>query len=168
MNNSVILQHFEKNNSINQNIYDRNFPSSQLNMNYSPRPVNTKYTYLPILDNRKESDVPINNNGIYNSEETFYPGTRNPNFCGFANKIDAESTLRNQFFALQKADQAKWVPNSTSDLYENPVNYVNTNRDLDTSALFREETFNDFNPNLSNNIGNDLFYNSTRVQLKNI
>jgi hypothetical protein len=31
-----------------------------------------------------------------------------------------------------------------------------------------ETKFNDFNPNLSNSIGHELFYNSTRVQLKDL
>ena len=33
---------------------------------------------------------------------------------------------------------------------------------------FTESNFNEFNPNISNKIGNLTFNNSTRVQLKNI
>ena len=168
MNNNVILQNFKQNDDINNNICNRFFPSSSLNMNFSPRPVNTKYTFLPILDNRKPSNVEINNYPIFDISNTFYPGTRNPNFCGFANNVDEESSLRNQFFALQKADQAQWLPNTNSDLYENPVNFVTSNKNLDNHLLFNEERFSDFNPNLSNTIGNEVFYNSTRVQLKNL
>ncbi len=167
-NNNVILQHFEKNNFINKEIYNRNRPSSEIAMHFSPRSVSTKYSHLPILDHRKETTVPLNNYENYNSETVFFPGNRKPHFCGFASSVDNESSLRNQFFALQKADQAQWLPSTNSDLYENPINFTNTNIDLDKSNLFKHEEFADFNPNLSNNIGNKLFHNSTRVQLKNL
>jgi hypothetical protein len=76
--------------------------------------------------------------------------------------------LRNQFFALQKADQRAYVPSSTSDLYENKINFITNNENLDGHLLFREQQFQDFNPNNFPTIGNELFYNATRVQLKNI
>ena len=169
MNNyNITLQNFEKNDIINNNIYNRNIPSNQLNMNFSPRSVSTKYSALPILDHRQESSVPMNNYPIYNSGSTFFPGTSKPHFCGFAKNIDLESSLRSQFFALQKADQAKYIPSSSSNMYNNPINFINTNKDLDNYLLFNQNSFNDFNPNLSNNIGNEIFLNSTRVQLKNL
>ena len=76
--------------------------------------------------------------------------------------------MRNQIYALQKADQAVYIPNSKSDLYENNINFITHNNNFDNNLLFSEERFNDFNPNVSPNIGNELFYNSTRVQLKNL
>jgi hypothetical protein len=167
-NNMVILQNLKKNTVINNRIFDRNFPSNDLNMNFSFRPVQTKYTHMPTVDIQPKPTVELKNNGIYDVSNTFYPGDRKPDFCGFANNVDKESSLRNQFFALQKADQAKWVPDSTSDLYQNNINFINTNNNLDALDLFARQEFNDFNPNISNTIGNDLFYNSTRVQLKNL
>lgn len=168
MNYNVTLQNFKKNNIINEKIYNRNFPSNELNMNFSPRSVSTKYSILPILDHKQESSVPINNFPIYDSNSTFFPGTSKPHFCGFAKNIDLESSLRSQFFALQKSDQSKYIPSSNSNLYENPINFINTNKDLDNHLLFQKSSFNDFNPNLSNNIGNEIFLNSTKVQLKNL
>lgn len=168
MNYNVTLQNFKKNNNINNEIYSRNFPSNQLNMHFSPRSVSTKYSTMAILDHRKESNVSINNFPIYDSNSTFFPGTSKPHFCGFAKNIDLESSLRSQFFALQKADQAKYVPSSSSDLYENSIDFVNTNKDLDNHLLFQRPSFNDFNPNLSSTIGNEIFLNSTKVQLKNL
>ena len=76
--------------------------------------------------------------------------------------------MRNQFFALQKADQAVYVPNSNSNMYENNIDFINTNKNLDNELLFNENDFDNFNPNLSNKIGNEIFLNSTRVQLKNL
>ena len=77
----------------------------------------------------------------------FYPGTRKPHFCGFAQNVDLESSLRNQFFALQKADQAKYVPNSNSNMYENNINFINTNKNLDNELLFNNNNgdFDNFN-----------------------
>ena len=88
-------------------------------MNFSPRSVSTKYSTLPILDHRQESNVPMNNYPIYDSNTTFFPGTSKPHFCGFAKNIDLESSLRSQFFALQKSRSSKIYTFVTSNLYEN-------------------------------------------------
>lgn len=163
---NVILQNV--NNFNGNNIYERVVPSHEMQMNFGFRPIMSKYATMPILDNRVNSSVKINKEEIHNSEEIFYPGTSKPHFSGFATNIDNESTLRNQFFALQKGDNHVYVPNSDSDLYENNLDIVNNNLNLDNLTVFKEENFNDFNPNLSNKIGYNIFNNSTRVQLKNI
>ena len=178
---NVTLQNFKTNDNINNNIYNRNISSSSLEPNLEVRPVSTKYAIMPILDHRVKSSVILNNRTYYNSEETFNPSNRKPHYSGFAINIDGESCLRNQFFALQKGDQSKYIPGSDSDMYISTVNTSNSNintsnsninnhvnNDVNNSLLFRKENFNDFNPNLSNNIGHELFNNSTRVQLKNL
>ena len=167
MNNNVKLQNFEKLDTINNNLYARNIPSSIIQPNFDPRPVSTKYSTLPLIDHKKETNVPIISYN-YNSEEIFYPGTKKPNFNGFARNINKESTLRNQFFALQAADQSKYIPASTSDLYMNTINFQNVSKNLEETILFREPEFADFNPNPSITIGNRIFNNATRVQLKNL
>ena len=163
---NVILQNV--NNNIGNNIYERVVPSQEMQMNFGFRPIMSKYATMPILDNNIQSDVNINKEPIYNSETVFYPGTSKPHFNGFATNIDNESTLRNQFFALQKGDKHLYVPNSNSDLYENNLDIKNHNLNLDNLILFKKEQFQDFNPNISNKIGYNIFNNSTRVQLKNI
>ena len=165
---NVTLHNFEQHNTMNKTIANRNFPSNNLAMNFSFRPVNTKYTLMPTYNHQIESSVLIDNREVYDVNSTFFPGTRKPHFCGFATNVDRESTLRNQFFALQKADQVAYVPNSSSDLYENNITFSTHNANLDAHLLFKEESFNDFNPNISNSIGNEIFYNSTRVQLKDL
>ena len=167
MNYNVRLQNFEKNDIINNTICNRNFPSNNLQMNFSPRPSMSKYASMPLMENHKPSNVPLKIAPNYHSTETFYPGTRKPPFCGFSSIIDHESLLRNQFFALQKGESHVYVPSSNSDLYENNIDFINNKNDLNKHLLFKEELFNDFNPNLSENIGNELFNNNTRVQLKN-
>ena len=168
MNNSVKLGNFEKQNSINREIYVRHLPSNDLQANYDPRPVSTKYSILPLIDHRKETSVPIVIQGSYDSNKIFNPGTRKPHFEGFARNIDSESVLRNQFFALQSADQSKYIPSSKSDLYENNVNFKTVDDNLEESVLFRKENFNDFNPNPSIIMGKEIFNNATRVQLKEL
>lgn len=165
---NVTLHNFENHNNINNSIANRNLPSNNLGMNFSFRPVNTKYTLMPTYNQVTQSTVPINSNVLYDVSNTFFPGTRKPHFHGFATNVDKESTLRNQFFALQKADQVAYLPNSSSDLYENNINFITQNNNLDAYLIFKEESFNDFNPNISDSIGNEIFYNSTRVQLKNL
>ena len=165
---NVTLHNFEDHNIMNNSIANRNFPSNNLGMNFSFRPVNTKYTLMPTYNHPIESTVPINSNVLYDVSNTFFPGTRKPHFRGFATNVDKESTLRNQFFALQKADQVAYLPNTNSDLYENTINFSRHHTNLDEHLLFKEESFNDFNPNISNSIGNEIFYNSTRVQLKDL
>tara|TARA_Y100000741_G_scaffold166574_1_gene126029 strand:- start:5944 stop:6453 length:510 start_codon:yes stop_codon:yes gene_type:complete len=168
MNNSVRLQNFEKLDIMNNNLYTRNIPSRDIQPNFDPRPVSTKYSTLPLTDHKKETNIPIIKQDNYNSSEIFYPGTRKPNYSGFATNIDKESTLRNQFFALQAADQANYIPSSTSDLYMDPINKQTVSKDLDETLLFKQSEFADFYPNPSVIIGNRIFDNATRVQLKNL
>ena len=165
---NVTLYNFEKHNIMNNSIASRNLTPNNLAMNFSFRPVNTKYTLMPTYNQLNESIVPKNTELVYDVNTTFFPGTRKPPFYGFATNIDKESTLRNQFFSLQKADQVVYLPNSSSDLYENNINFATHNTNLDTHLLFKEESFSDFNPNISSSIGNEIFYNSTRVQLKDL
>ena len=165
---NIKLANFDKQNFINSEIMNRNIPSGPSTMNFPFRPVNTKYAFMPTVAPLVKSVEPILNYANYDTSSVFFPGTRKMHFCGFASNIDRESTLRNQFFALQKADQKDYIPPSTSDLYENKINFINNNENLDSHLLFREEQFQDFNPNRFSTMGNELFYNSTRVQLKNI
>tara|TARA_B100000902_G_C27319333_1_gene923307 strand:- start:558 stop:1046 length:489 start_codon:yes stop_codon:yes gene_type:complete len=157
----------DKLDTMNNKLYNRNIPSNLLQPNFDPRPISTKYAIMPILDPTKEIMQPKDNYLIYNNNETFFPGTSKPHFNGYRSKIIDENMLRNQYFALQKADQAKYIPSSKSDLYEYNVNNV-SNSNLEKGIMFREMQFNNFNPNPHITIGNNIFNNSTRVQLKNL
>ena len=70
---------------------------------------------------------------------------------------------RNQFFALQKCEQSDFVPKSTSDLYQTKVDFVPQKQSH--PLLFEKPDLEPFNPNVQN-LGNDLFNNHTRYQLK--
>ena len=151
----------------NTRIYDRNIPSQMLQPYLDVRPVMTKYSYLPIVDPRKPINVPLTVQPTFSPHTVFNPGNTDSPWSGFASKINLESELRNQIYALQKCSQAVYVPSSNSDLY----NYGFTpNASSQThSLLFQQDNFNSFNPNPDTKIvGGDMFFNSTRSQVRDM
>jgi len=156
-------------NTTNKRLYDRNVPSQMLQQYIDVRPVMTKYSYLPIVDPRKEIEVKMNQCPTFNPHTTFNPGNTQSPWSGFASNINKESELRNQIYALQKSSQAVYVPSSNSDLYNysfNPNEIIPNQRH---SLLFKNETFDSFNPNPNPNIiGTNMFSNSTRSQFKDL
>ena len=161
-NNSAI------HNSTNTRIFDRNIPSQMLQPYLSVRPVMTKYSLMPIIDQRAPVNVPLLQQPTYNSSNVFNPGNTTSPWSGFSSAINTESELRNQIFALQKCSQSVYVPNSTSDLYTysfNPINSGITSQQF--KDLFNEQQFDKFNPN-EEKIGGELFNNCTRQQIKNL
>jgi hypothetical protein len=156
-------------NTTNKRIYDRNIPSQMLQQYIDVRPVMTKYSYLPIVDPRKEIGVKMNQSPTFNPHTTFNPGNSQSPWSGFASNINKESELRNQIYALQKSSQAVYVPSSNSDLYTYSFNPNQTNPNQRHGLLFKNETFDSFNPNPNPNIiGTNMFSNSTRSQLKDL
>lgn len=146
---------------LNSRLNDRNIPSNTLHPQFSMRPVSTKYTMLPIVDRHTPSSVTINKQTPYNVGNTFNPGSASP-WSGFSTNIDKESILRNQPFALQKSIKSVYIPSSTSDMYK--VTVSGRNEIQPFTDLFKEQIFEDFNPN-SLNVGNNVFNNSTREQM---
>ena len=154
----------ERTQELNDRIFSRNIPSAQLQMQFSSRPVSTKYATMPIVNPRAKSQIPINIQPTYETTEVFNPGSSAP-WAGFPTKIDDESKLRNQFFALQKCEQSEYVPSSTSDLYE--VAVTSTPVLQPHPGLFHTEDFSSFDANPCN-LGKDRLYNHTRQQVKDI
>ena len=152
-------------NQTNTRIYDRNIPSQPLQPYLDVRPVMTKYSYLPIVDPRKSSDVPVFQQPSYNARTVFNPGNTRSPWSGF--NVNVESELKNQVFALQKSSQAVYVPSSTSDLYQFSFQPSQTSSGHD--LLFQREYFGKFDPNPDSKIvGASMFNNSTRSQIKEI
>ena len=151
----------------NTRIYDRNIPSQMLQPYLDVRPVMTKYSHLPIVDPRKPINVPLIAQPTFTPHTVFNPGNTKSPWSGFASKINLESELRNQIYALQKCSQAVYVPSSNSDLY----NYGFTPNTSSQShpLLFQKENFKLFDPNPNAKIvGSNMFFNSTRSQVKDI
>ena len=149
----------------NTRIYDRNIPSQMLQPYLDFRPVMTKYSYLPIVDPRKQNKVPLQQMPTYNVHNVFNPGNTQSPWSGFASNINLESELRNQVYALQKCSQSVYVPQSNSDLYFYKFNSIKQNNNPH-ELLFQKENFEQFNPNPNSTIiGSSIFYNNTRCQV---
>jgi hypothetical protein len=157
----------ELSNHINLEISKRNIPSTNIQPYLSVHPVSTKYQIYPCLNERKESNVPLEQYSTFNSKITFNPANKqSPNWCNY---INIESELRNQNYGLTKGGNHIFIPNSNSDLYFYKFEEQSMNNDLYNphKNLFKNENFQPFNPNI-NNLGYQLFYNNTRIQMKEI
>lgn len=148
--------------------YRRNIPSAKLQPYLDARPVLTKYSILPIIDQRKQIETPLIQQPTFTPETVFYPGNDFAPWSGYASNINCESELRNQIFALQDCSQAVYVPSSKSSLYN--VKWNNTNIPTQPFPnLFEKQTFSPCNPNLHpDKIGFGLFNNATRQQIKDL
>jgi hypothetical protein len=151
----------------------RNLPDAQLEPNYDPRPVSTKYALFPMADRRPTHPEPAMPATQYNPELNFNPGTSRAPSSGYRSSIDTETVLRNQTFALQHgASQSVYIPSSKSDLYNNTVvqnpgaPYIQQpHPDLFAQPQFSRE----LHPNVaSREIGMDAFFNHTRNQLRGL
>jgi hypothetical protein len=100
---------------LNNRLERRWLPSTSLKPLYDTRPCSTKYTWFQSIDENKKSKEPLRQYQEY-STNVFNPGDRAP-VEYYMKQVDVESKLRSQFMALQKADQAVYVPELTSDLY---------------------------------------------------
>lgn len=149
---------------LSDRMFNRNVPDGVLEPSFDFRPVMTKYSRMPIVDQKAKSSEKILRYPTYSPHEHYNVGNRSAPWSGFASNVNTESTLRNQFFALQKCDQSEYVPSSNSDLYNVGVP-VEKNKQTHP-LLFKQEEFESFNPN---NVENQhiLFYNFTRQQLLN-
>ena len=156
----------EKDMILSNRIYDRNVPSAPLAPQFSMRPASTKYSYFPVVDPRPPAQlVPIETYPTYSVKDVFNPGDAQAPWSGFASNIDKESTLRNQFFALQHCDQKDYVPSTKSDMYESIIPVVPDKQNH--PLLFKQEKFNKFDAN-PYGTGKSMFYNHTRQELKNV
>jgi hypothetical protein len=108
--NGMYTCNHERVDDINNRIADRNVPSTGLQPQYSIRPVATKYGYMQVLDQYKKTTVPLNQYTPYSTKAIFNPGNAQAPWSGFSNNVNIESSLRNQFFALQKCEQSDFVP----------------------------------------------------------
>ena len=140
-------------NKMNKQIFQRNLPEYQLKPQFDFRPQSTKYSDFQIIDTNTNSKVSLLNY----KEDGFNPGFRG-NIDKYYKNIDKETELRNQFMALQRDNQAYYVPSSNSDLYKNKMNYDKVNYSMYKEANNTKKLKKDLAPN--------LFHNSTRYYLK--
>lgn len=165
--NGAYSNHHDRLGEINERISSRNIPSTPLQPAYNVRPLSSKYATLPILETRPVPTVQIPPYQHFSTETVFNPGNAKAPWRGWAERVNLESSLRNQFFALQRNDRAVYVPNSNSDLYQVLVDAREVNQPnpylFDNGAT----DFSPMNPN-PNNLGKLTFDNSTRFQLRTL
>lgn len=158
----------QKQQTVYQRSYERNIPSQPLQPYLDARPVQTKYSIMPIVDPRAQINTPLIQQSTYTPETTFNPGNDFGPWSGYASNVNHESELRNQIYALQSCSQASYIPSSKSSLYESK--WQNSNKPLQPfPELFKTEQFSPVNPNCHpETIGFALFNNATRQQIKDI
>ena len=133
--------------------YRRNIPSAKLQPYLDARPVQTKYSFLPVIDPRKQADTALVQHATYNPEKVFNPGNDSGPWSGYASNVNRESDLRNQIFAIQECSQAAFIPSSNSSLYS--VKWNNHYKPQQPFPnLFKTETFSPSNPNFSSHNSN--------------
>ena len=171
---------------LNTKIFNRNIPSHNLQMQFDPRPVNTKFVLYPTSDIRqqtKDKITPIKIQPAFNIHNTFTPGTDTGPYSGYATNVDSETSLMDIMMSNQKwCAQTRYVPSSHSDLYNNDIDdshnetnikeikriHSNGNdRVQNHSLLFQDNKMTPFNPN-SCDMGYNVFNNHTRQQVKDL
>jgi hypothetical protein len=163
----VTLQQHERVEDLNERIAARQFPDQPLEPNYSPRSVPTKYSLFPIVERRTPAKEPLMKYPEYNPYNIFNPCFRAPPGKAYFDNINVESVLRNQQFSKQNCAQNVYVPTTNSDLYN--VSVISRQSEQPYPLLFAQPQLEtELHPNVAeSNIGRDLFFNSTRAQLRN-
>ena len=165
--NGAYSNHHDRLGEINSRISERNIPSAALRPAYNVRPISSKYATLPVLETRPVPTVPLQPYQHFTTETVFNPGNAKAPWRGWAENVNLESSLRNQYFALQRSDRAVYVPNSDSDLYQTTV--IARDVEQPNPYLFNNgaTNFEPMNPN-PHNLGKLTFDNSTRFQLRTL
>lgn len=165
--NGVYTNHHDRLTEINERIHDRIRPSAMLQPAFSVRPSSSKYAMMPILEQRPTPSVSVPGYTKFSTENVFNPGNAKAPWRGWAERVNLESSLRNQYFALQRNDRAEYVPNSTSDLYSVTIDSREVKQP--NPFLFENgaDNFAPMNPN-PHDLGRLTFANSTRYQLRTL
>lgn len=165
--NGAYSNHHDRLGEINSRISERNIPSTALRPAFDVRPISSKYATMPILETRPVPTVQIPPYQEFSTETVFNPGNARAPWRGWAERVNVESSLRNQYFALQRNDRAAYVPNSDSDLYN--VTVIARDIEQPNPYLFDNgaTNFAPMNPN-PHNLGKLAFDNSTRFQLRTL
>tara|TARA_B100001175_G_scaffold226994_1_gene193635 strand:+ start:703 stop:1290 length:588 start_codon:yes stop_codon:yes gene_type:complete len=164
----VLIGQNERVEELNRRVIDRISTDGILQPNFDPRPVSTKYSLFPIIDRRATPKEAIFPTPQYEPNNKFYSNLEKGPVDGFLSNVNLESSLRNQYHALQRggAPQSTYIPSSDSDLYR--VEVVSRPSQQPFPDLFKREDFYQSRgmDNLNSHIGNDTFFNHTRTQLR--
>lgn len=159
---------FDRVDELNSRVSARHFPDRDLQPNFSPRPVPTKYALFPVMERRALVSVPITEMPKHNLADNFSPANRLGPVSTYLANIDTETILRNQTTALQHgAEQGVYVPSSQSSLYN--VSVAGRIETQTHPGLFETPQYNT-QPSILGQygVGTNQLYNHTRTQLRNI
>lgn len=171
--NEILVNSNNRVEELNYRILSRtNIDGIGLKPNFNPRPLPTKYSMFSKKNTTPvfSKDVnPTNTYLDYYPEVIFYPGNSKAPISGFLNSIDVETDLRNQNIPLHRADlNIQYIPSLNSDLYNVTVPKT-APVEQPYPLLFENYTFDQsLHPNVQSNIGNQMLYNHTRTQLRNM
>tara|TARA_Y100000816_G_C26100250_1_gene582907 strand:- start:678 stop:1166 length:489 start_codon:yes stop_codon:yes gene_type:complete len=154
---------------LNMRINERNSTNTLLEPVYDPRPSGTRGGMMPIISTKREAEESFFGYNDYNPNTMYSNATKKLPFKGFADRINDESELRNQIFALQRSEKGTYVPQSHGDLYM--VNIPHTQLSQEDSkhlyeGLFEEQNFNKFDPGAKFDT-KLVFNNNTNQAVKN-
>ncbi len=165
----LISGQFDRVDELNERMSSRYFPTQELQPNFSPRPVPTKYSLFPVIERRTPITEPIRQMPRHSVSENFNPATRNGPVTTYLANVDTETILRNQTTTLQHgAEQRVYVPSSQSDLYNTRA--VGRVEEQTHPLLFEKQQYATAQPNMGEKygIGINRLNNHTRTQLRNI
>lgn len=159
---------------LNDRLASRQFPDSGLAPMLEIRPVSTKYSFFPISDARVEPSTRRTPLPDYYLETNFNPGTLRAPVAGFLRDIDVYSDLRGQSrntVLVRGGTSHTYIPSQNSDLYkvEMATPVFRPEESQPYPDLFRRQQFSNQStprPFIDGTIGQDLFMNNTRTQLR--
>jgi hypothetical protein len=153
---------------LNTRILSRFSCDTPLQANFDVRPVPTKYARFPVIDRITQPKIGIKDRGDFRVSDTFAPVQSRGPVDGYFSQVDKESTLRNQFFAIQAAPQSTYIPRSDSDLYKVKMPKPSVSEPQPHMGLFDRYQMDVLAPgrNIDPKIGHKTFMNDTRVQLR--
>lgn len=161
----------ERQQTVYSRSYLRNVPSQPLQPYLDARPMATKYCRLvPVLcPSPPPITVPLQQQATFHVNTIFNPGNDTAPWSGYATSVNTESILRNQVYALQKCDQAIYVPSSQSSMFVNNMHYARKDNHANDPfpLLFQDPVLSTSNPTFPS-IGHALFHNATRTQLNDL
>jgi hypothetical protein len=160
------LCNYDYDNELNINMNKRHFPSSNLQPNFDPRPLSTKYSLLNFpTKNPHVNDVtvPLIHYDRYDNSNVFYPGNSKAPISHFLDNVDTESLLKNQFKILTNRDGPNYIPNANSDLFLEKK--YQDNRESNLYKLPHKVRGTD---NKKCDLAPNTFFNHTRHNVKNL
>jgi hypothetical protein len=158
----------ERVDQLNDRILNRIHTDGPLQPNIDVRAVPTKYARFPIIDRMAIPKVGLAIAPDYSVEKIYAPIQSRGPVQGFLSNVNVESSLRNQYFALQSAAQATYIPDSKSDLYEVKMAPSSHIEQQPYPGLFDpyQTNFHSAPRNVDPKIGSQMFLNNTRTQLR--